>query len=115
MRRKQIAYKPGQEYQSREQQAAANPRYRATTPKLRGASHSGRSTVAQTSCSSKSAAFSQDEPQSFGKSKLCATFTVEKKRSVRNGRRNRGMASCVPTGAILFQAEKPQTEKRGLR
>ncbi len=31
--------------------------------------------VAQTSCSSKSAAFSGDEPQSFSKSKLCATRT----------------------------------------
>jgi len=33
----------------------------------------GGSKAAQTSCSSKSAAFSEDEPQSFSKSRLCAT------------------------------------------
>src|SRR2546428_8346796 len=34
------------------------------------------SKVAQTSCSSKSVAFSEDEPQSFSKSKLCAASLV---------------------------------------
>ncbi len=44
---------------------------------------SDESKVAPTSCSSKSAAFSEDEPQSFSKSKLCAT-------SFNQGRREAG-------------------------
>jgi hypothetical protein len=44
---------------------------------------SEESKLAQTSCCSKSAAFSDDEPQSFSKSKLCAT-------SLNQGRREAG-------------------------